>query len=114
MPSSQNDVGVYSNAITPIGMGFTGFIVAVATPTPLPTLPDSVNILLLQSNEPIRYIDNGVDNPTASSGILIPANVPFQYQVTDFTLIRFNTDAGAGGNATVNVLGYAYSKAKEF
>lgn len=113
MPSSQNDIGVYSNALTPTILPVLSFAVPAATVEPLPTIPNGVNIILLQPDQPIRYVDNGVDDPDTTTGILIPANVPFQYQVVDFKLIRFHLDAGATGDATVNLLGYSYAKAKE-
>lgn len=105
MPSSQNDVGIFANTLTPRDMGFFSVVVPANTVTALPAISAHVNVLLMQANEDVRYLDNGANTPSGTDGILIPKNTPFQYQVSDFTLIRFfGTTA-----CTLQVLGYSYA-----
>lgn len=111
MPSGQNDIGVYSNKFAPRNIGFVQVAIPAAPSwVNLPAIPGIVDVLLIQPDADVRFIDNGNDSPDASTGILIPAGTPFQYQVTDFGLIRFT---GVGGAATLNVLAYSYLTANE-
>lgn len=110
MPSSQNDIGVFGNTITPRVLGFTQVAIAAAPAvTPLPAIPAGVDFLLIQAADAVRFRDDGANPPTVSNGIKIPADVPFQYQVSDFTLIRFIPDASVAGATTLNVVGYSYA-----
>lgn len=110
MPSSQNDIGVFGNTITPRVLGFTQVAVAASPAvTPLPPIPGGIDFLLIQPVDAVRWLDDGANNPTASDGIKIPADVPFHYQASDFTLIRFIPDASVAGATTLNVVGYSYA-----
>lgn len=107
MPSSQNDISNFDNALTP---RFWDEFSVNGSAAALPTIPDVVDILVIQSSADVRYIDNGTDDPTTTSGVLLQANVPLQYEVTDFAKIKFINTSGA---ATVQVLGYSYATEDE-
>lgn len=110
MPSSQNDIGVFGNTITPRVLGFTTVTVAAAPAvTPLPPIPAGVDFLLIQPVGAVRFRDDGVNNPTTTNGIKIPTDVPFQYQPSDFALIRFTPDTSTVGATVLNVVGYSYA-----
>lgn len=114
MPSSQNDIGVFGNTVTPRYLGFTQVSIAAGPAfTKLPPVPPGVDFLLIQAVDAVRFRDDGTNPPTASNGIKIPADVPFQYQVSDFSLIAFIPDASVAGATTLNVVGYSYATRKE-
>ncbi len=114
MPSSQNDIGVFGNTVTPRDLGFTQVNIAAApVQTPLPVIPAGVDFLIIQPVDAVRFRDDGVNAVTDTDGIKIPADVPLQYQSSDFALVRVTPDVSVVGETTLNVVGYSYATRKE-
>lgn len=113
MPSSQNDIGVFAYTLTSRVLPTRTFTITNGVARALPAVPATVDILLLQSDKDIRYNDDGTNSPTGTTGILIQANVPFEYNVADFSLWEGITASGVVGDATVNILGYSYATRQE-
>jgi hypothetical protein len=114
MPSSQNDIGVFGNTVTPRFLGFTQVSIAAGPAfTKLPPVPPGVDFLIIQPTDDVRFLDDGINNASQTRGIKIPKDVPFQYQVSDFTLITFCPDSAVIGAMTLNVVGYSYATRKE-
>lgn len=113
MPSSQNDIGLFSNQLTERKQEqvdiSAGGVVTLVPPAGFAKVP--LVVLVQAENGGYRYTNNDTDNPSASFGILVPNTGVLTFIPADPTLLKFHRNAAEP--TILNVAWYTFARNTE-
>lgn len=113
MPSSQNDIGLFSNQLTEreqqqlnIGGGGVFTLTPPAGFTKVPLI-----VMVQAQGGGYRYTNNDAQNPSATFGIYVPNSGVLTFIPADPTILKFHRN---GTDATIlNIAWYTFAKVNE-
>jgi hypothetical protein len=91
-------VSLFPNYATPLGFEQ---LAAVSTATGFTAIPAGSTYAMVTVSAPVRYRSDGTP-PTASLGVLLPANPAEPYQLAGGTLLASIKFIPVSGTATIN------------